>query len=71
MSKVSVIIPTYNRSKLVKETVENVLEQSYINFEVLLVDDGSTDDTGSVIKQIADNRVKYYYKDNAVRPAPH
>lgn len=64
MPNVSVIIPTYNRSRLVKEAVENVLKQSYADFEVLVIDDGSTDDTGSVVSRIADSRVKYHYQDN-------
>ena len=64
MPTVSVIIPTYNRSNLVKEAVESVLQQTYTDFEVLVVDDGSTDDTRSVVKQIQDSRIKYYYKDN-------
>ncbi len=64
MPAVSVIIPTYNRSNLVKEAVESVLQQTYTDFEVLVVDDGSTDDTRSVVKQIQDSRIKYYYKDN-------
>ncbi len=64
MPRISVIIPTYNRSKLVKEAVENVLRQNYTDFEVIVIDDGSIDDTGSVIKQVTDERVKYYYKPN-------
>lgn len=67
MSKVSVIIPTYNRSGLVKEAIESVLNQSFTNLEIIVIDDGSIDDTGSVVKQITDNRIKYYYKDNGGR----
>jgi len=63
MHTVSVIIPTYNRSNLVKEAIESVLQQTYTDLEVLVVDDGSTDDTRSFVKQIQDSRVKYYYKD--------
>jgi len=64
MPAISVIIPTYNRCQLVKEACQSVLRQTCADFEVLIVDDGSTDDTGSVIKQIADSRVKYFYKKN-------
>ena len=64
MPTVSVIIPTYNRSKLVKEAIESVIGQDYTNFEILIIDDGSIDDTRSVIEQIPDRRVKYFYKDN-------
>ena len=65
MPNVSVVIPTYNRRKLVKEAIESVLGQSYTDVEVLVVDDGSTDDTSSVVRQIPDSRVKYYYKNNS------
>jgi len=64
MPKVSVIIPTYNRSKLVKEAVESVLAQTFKDFEVIVVDDGSTDDTRSIIEAIKDSRLRYFYKEN-------
>jgi len=64
MPAVSVIIPTYNRSQLVKEACQSVLRQTFADFEVIVVDDGSTDGTSSVIRQIEDSRVKYLYKDN-------
>ena len=61
---VSVIIPTYNRCKFAKEAVESVLQQSFTDFEILVIDDGSTDNTASVIQDIRDRRVKYFYKEN-------
>lgn len=64
MPKVSVIIPTYNRSKLVKEAIESVLQQSYKDSEVIVVDDGSTDDTRFVIERISDGTARYIYKNN-------
>ena len=65
MPKVSVIIPTYNRSSLVKEAVESVLAQTFNDLEIIVVDDGSTDDTRSVIEVVGDPKIKYYYKENA------
>jgi len=47
---VSVVIPTYNRSPIIVETLRNVFLQTYSNFEVILVDDASTDDTEDVVK---------------------
>ena len=65
----SVIIPTYNRAHLITETIDTVLAQTYKQFEVLIVDDGSKDDTGVVVQQFTDPRVKYFYKNNEERGA--
>ena len=61
---VSIIIPCYNAEKHIKETIRSVLEQSHHDFELLLVDDGSTDKSKIFIKSINDKRIKYYYKTN-------
>ncbi len=65
----SVIIPTYNRADLVSKTIASLLEQTYKNFELIVVDDGSTDNTKEVIAAITDPRVKYFVKENAERGA--
>jgi glycosyltransferase involved in cell wall biosynthesis len=67
----SVVIPTYNRSKLVIDTINSVLSQNYPHFEVIIVDDGSTDDTAQIIQDLyaADPRVRYFYKQNEERGA--
>jgi len=65
MPKTSVIIPTYNRSGMVKEAISSVLDQTEPNFEIIVVDDGSTDDTRIVVESLADKRVSYFYKTNA------
>jgi glycosyltransferase involved in cell wall biosynthesis len=64
--KISVIIPCYNQAGFLKETCNSVLNQTYANWEVLLINDGSTDDTEIVAKEICDNdeRFKYFYKEN-------
>lgn len=60
----SVVIPTYNRSELLKETIQSVLNQTFKGYELLVVDDGSSDDTEKVVKEFNDPRVKYLYKEN-------
>lgn len=57
---VSIIIPTYNRSRLLLRTVESILKQTYKEFELLIIDDGSTDDTGNIVESIQDHRISYH-----------
>ena len=57
---VSVIIPTFNRARLIVRTIESVLAQSYQNMEIIVVDDASTDNTGAVVQHISDPRIKYF-----------
>ncbi len=62
---VSVIIPTYNRAKFITGAVESVLEQSLRSIEIIVVDDGSTDDTRKVIDRfLIDDRIKYVHTEN-------
>lgn len=63
---VSVIIPTFNRAYCLPQAIDSVLRQSYQNFEIIIADDGSTDDTESMIRQryASDPRVRYFRQVN-------
>ena len=70
MKKISILMPTYNDSKYIKRSLDSIMEQKYENYEVLICNDGSTDDTEKVIKEYIKkhnkkDKIKYYYEDNA------
>ena len=64
MPEVSVVIPTYNRKEMVQEAVESVLSQTYRDFELIVVDDGSEDGTGEVLREKFGERIIYLYQKN-------
>ena len=68
MSDVSVIIPTFNRARMLEECVASLLQQTRPPFEILIVDDGSTDDTAEVAQRMP-ALVRYLNKRNAGKPA--
>lgn len=65
--KVSIIVPCYNQEDYIRETLQSVLGQTYQNWECLVTDDGSQDNSAAVIKSFAekDDRIKYFYQENA------
>ena len=64
MCKVSIIIPIYNQSHLLREAIESVLKQRFSDFEILVVDDGSTDQTESTVQSFSDPRIRYFHISN-------
>jgi len=64
MPKVSVIVPIYNTAKYLTGCIDSVLSQKYEDFELILVNDGSTDSSEDICKGYTDNRVRYFYKEN-------
>lgn len=69
MIKFSIIIPTYNRADCILFTINSVLKQNYQNYEILVIDDGGSDNTEEVISSIKDKRIHYFRKENGERGA--
>lgn len=65
----SIIIPTHNRAKLLRKAIQSVSEQSVSDWEIIVIDDGSTDDTRVVVEAIAESRLHYYFQKNKERSA--
>ena len=61
---ISVIIPCYNSEKTIKKCIDSVLNQTYENFEIILINDGSKDNTDKIIKTYSDKRIRYYDNEN-------
>lgn len=67
--KVSVIIPTHNRSELLLNSVLSVLKQTFDNYEIIIIDDHSVDDTKNVVNNIGDKRIRYFKNDGKNGPS--
>ncbi|MBU3840461.1 MAG: glycosyltransferase, partial [Candidatus Ruminococcus intestinipullorum] len=66
MKLISVIIPVYNVEKYIQSCIESIIDQTYKNIEIILVDDGSTDSSGKICDsyQVKDKRIKVIHKKN-------
>jgi len=65
MPKVSVIIPAYNRAHLIPAAIQSVLDQTYRDFEIIVIDDGSIDATKEAVNSFKDARINYIYQQNS------
>jgi glycosyltransferase involved in cell wall biosynthesis len=65
----SLVIPTYNREHLIPTTLKSLLNQEYENFEIIVVDDGGSDNTERIAKEFGDQRIRYVKKTNGERGA--
>ena len=63
----TIVIPTFNRSHMIDKAIESILNQEYKKFEVIIIDDGSKDNTKEVVSSYEDDRIKYYYQKNKGR----
>jgi glycosyltransferase involved in cell wall biosynthesis len=62
---VSIIVPTYNRGHLIVETIQSVINQRYTSWELIIVDDGSNDDTKKQVGEFKDDRIKYFFIEHS------
>lgn len=67
--KVSVLLPVYNGQETLSETIRSILSQTYQDLELIIVNDGSTDQSEQVIKKFSDKRIKYILQKNTGAPA--
>ena len=65
--KVSIITPNYNGSRFLNETIESVLKQTYTNWELIIVDDGSTDNSKEIVSSYNDDRISYFNRSEFSR----
>lgn len=65
----TIVVPTYNRAGLIAATLHSLLQQDYEHYEIIVVDDGSTDNTEEVVRAIRDPKISYIRKQNAERAA--
>ena len=65
----SVIIPTYNRGHLIGRSIKSVLDQTFEEFEIIVIDDGSTDNTKEIVDSYRNPKIKYIYQKNTERSA--
>jgi len=58
--QISIIMPTYNRAQLIAESVDSIRNQTFTNWELIIVDDGSDDDTENIVREFKDERIQFY-----------
>ena len=65
---ISILTSTYNNEQYIREFLESVLNQTYTDWELILIDDGSTDNTREIVKSYSDPRIRYIYKEHTNLP---
>lgn len=63
--KISIVVPVYNSEDTIKRTIDSILNQTYSNLEIVIIDDGSTDNSKNIIMQYDSNKINYYYQNNS------
>ena len=62
--RISVIIPLYNKEHYIQKTLQSVLTQTYQNWEAIIIDDGSTDNSANIVRATIDSRIKFFQQEN-------
>ncbi|MBK9521674.1 MAG: glycosyltransferase [Rhodocyclaceae bacterium] len=62
--KVSIVVPTFNRESLLRETIDSILAQTFSNYEIIIVDNMSQDGTGTYVASLTDDRIRYFRNPN-------
>jgi len=65
----SIVTPTYNRAHMINATIQSVIRQTFEDWELVIVDDGSTDNTREVVDQLSEDRIRYIWQSNGERSA--
>ena len=60
---VSIIMPSWNTERFIAETIQSVIDQTYTNWELLIVDDCSSDNTDEIVASFEDERIKYFHNE--------
>ncbi|MBQ2611208.1 glycosyltransferase, partial [bacterium] len=63
--KVSVIVPVYNRERYLKKCIQSIVDQTLKEIEIIIINDGSTDNSENIVKSFDDNRIKYIKQANS------
>lgn len=69
MCKISIIIPTFNRCEILKRTISSILSQTFTDYELIIVSNGSSDNTEEMIKQYNDPRIRFFHQKGSGSPA--
>lgn len=69
IQNISVLLPVYNSEKYIKQAVNSILNQTFRDFELVIIDDGSGDNTAELIKEFTDERIRYFRTEHKGTPA--
>ena len=64
MADISIIVPIYNAQNCIEKCIDSIINQTKKELEIILINDGSTDDTDKIIKKYNDKRIKYFINNN-------